>query len=274
MHKNTIKEEFFYAHDDSEFYDDTIELTVPNFHLVYKTISDILNFHFQYQYGDAYKEITGIILDVGAGTGTESISAMKELPNMHTLAIDICEPMKNLYVKNYTRAFAGKKEKRFEYIVEDFRTISGDDERINFYYKSLSQKACKAAISAYCFHHFTYEEKKLAYQKVFDMLEPGGIFVNLDVFTFNSPSVKKDAHLFDIDFIKRGFDNPNFEISKKVSREQCEILKDKWVNHLNMHHLDSAEQDTEILKEIGFEDVECVLRYWHQGIVRAIKPIK
>lgn len=41
-----------------------------------------------------------------------------------------------------------------------------------------------------------------------------------------------------------------------------------------MHHLDSAEQDTEILKEIGFEDVECVLRYWHQGIVRAIKPIK
>ncbi|GHT78636.1 SAM-dependent methyltransferase [Bacteroidia bacterium] len=270
-----VKEKFFFADGDSAYYDDTIELTVPYYRLIHKTMIDILHHHFKAQYGGEYKTIKGIILDVGAGTGTESISAMNEFPNMHTLAVDLCEPMKALYEQNYQKQFGDNEEKQFKYIVEDIMVVSNNDEGIQSYYKSVGQKACKVAMSAYCIHHFTFEEKKAIYQKMFDMLEPGGVLINMDLFTYESDVIRLDAHRFDIDFIIDEFDNPNFENSRKIPQEQREILKHKWVNHMETaHFLEPVEQHLRLLREIGFEDVECVLKYWQQGVIRATKSIE
>jgi len=278
MTKKNIAEKFFFASDDSKYYDDTIELTVPRYRLIHRTMIDLLNCYFKVQLNNKYRDAKGIILDVGAGSGNESIRIMKQFSKMNTLAIDLCEPMKNLYERNYNDRInrsGNKEEKRFQYVVEDIRRINKDDERIDAYYKSLNQSACKVAISAYCIHHYSLEEKNAIYQKMYDLLEPGGILIIMDLFTYGSEQISQDAHSFDIEFIKREFDNPSFKKSELIPKEQRERLKHKWVNHMETAHcLEPVEQRIEILKEMRFENVECVLKYWQQGVIRATKPTK
>lgn len=272
-----LHEKFFFAADDAEYYDNTIELTVPYYQVVHKTMIDILNYHFGVEFGKKYRSVKGIILDVGAGTGKESISVLNNFPNLHTLAVDLCEPMMDIYEQNYKAKFGVKGRKRYRYFVEDIMTISETDEEVKNYFESKKQNGCKAAISAYCIHHFPLAEKKEIYQKMFDFLEPGGILINMDLFNYESSTVKLQAHYMDIEYIKKEFDNPSpqFKKSRKIPAKKRAELRDKWVHHMNNDNiLDSVESQIQLLKEIGFEDVECVFKYWQQGVIRAKRPAK
>lgn len=271
-----LKEKFFFAEGDSAYYDDTIELATPCYQFMHDTMINILRHHFQLHFGDSSKEIKGIMLDIGAGTGMESISAMDAFPNMYALAIDLCAPMKNLFEQNYLAKFGNNSEKRFRYIVDDILSIDKEDKRLQSYFQSLNQAACKAVISAHCIHHFSLEEKNTTYQKMYDLLEPGGILINIDVFTYESERIKQDAHNVDINYIKNEFDNPRCADGNKIpkiSKEQRELLKNKWIEHMETAHcLETVEQRIDLLRKMGFTEVECIFRYWQQCVLRATKP--
>lgn len=270
-----LNKKFFYAADDAEYYDATIELTVPYYSLIHQTMIDILNYHFGVALGEKIKKINGIVLDVGAGTGKESISVLNNFPNLYVLAIDLCPPMEGVFAHNYKVKFGTKTRRRYKYVIDDITTISEKDEAITKYYAEKRQNGCKAAISAYCIHHFPLDKKKEVYQKMFNFLEPDGILINMDLFNYESDSIKAQAHFFDIDYIKREFENPSpqFKNSKKIPIKKRRMLKEKWIQHmLNDNILDTIESQTKILKDIGFTDVECVFKYWQQGILFARKP--
>lgn len=272
---NLLQEKFFFASDDAEYYDDTIQLTVPYYAEIHRTMIDILKYHFGVIFGKKFKNIKGIVLDVGAGTGKESISVLNNFPNLNVLAIDLCPPMEHIFERNYKLKFGLKVKKRYKYVIDDIRTISERDEDITKYYSEKKQDGCKAAISAYCIHHFPLDEKKEVYQKMFDLLEPGGILINMDLFNYESNSVKIQAHLADIEYIKREFEapSPQFKSSWKIPLKKRRALKEKWVKHMQEDNiLDSVESQIQILKDIGFTDVECVFKYWQQGVLFAKKP--
>jgi len=274
LSNDLLHEKFFFAGDDAAYYDDTIELTVPYYSLIHQTMIDILDYHFGVTFGEEFKKIRGIVLDVGAGTGKESISVLNNFPNLHVLAIDLCPPMQDIFEHNYQLKFGAMVGKRYKYVIDDITTISVKDEAITQYYIDKDQKGCKAAISAYCIHHFPLKEKKEVYQKMFDFLEPGGILINMDLFNYESESVRTQAHFSDIEYIKREFENPSpqFENSRKIPLEKRQMLKEKWLHHMfNDNILDSVESQIQILKEIGFKDVECVFKYWQQGVLVAKK---
>lgn len=99
----------------------------------------------------------------------------------------------------------------------------------------------------------------------------------MDLFNYESDSVKTQAHISDIEYIKREFDNPSpqFKNSKKIPLKKRQVLKEKWIKHMHEDNiLDSVESQIKILKEIGFTDVECVFKYWQQGVLFAKKPVK
>ena len=276
INDNSVRDKFFFAEADADFYDDTIELTVPYYSVIHQTMIDILGYHLKENFGDNFKSTKGIVLDVGAGTGKESISVLGNFPKLNILAIDLCQPMEDIFETNYKLKFGKDAKKRYKYIVADIIAISEDDETIRDYYLTNGQQGCKAAISAYCIHHFQLEEKRKVYQKMFDLLEPGGILINMDLFNYGSQTVSTQAHEFDIAYIKKEFDDPSpqFVNSRKIPFETRQILKEKWVKHMvNDNILDSVSSQIDILKEIGFTDVECVFKYWQQGVIRAKKPL-
>jgi tRNA (cmo5U34)-methyltransferase len=248
---------------------------VPYYQLVHQTMIDILTYHFNSGRPGGAEKASGIVLDVGAGTGTESLSVMQHFPGLKTLAVDICKPMKAIFEKNYEARFGTSEKRRYTYLVEDIMKVSSDEERVKAYLTAENERGCSAAISAYCIHHFPLADKGVIYKKMFDFLKPGGLLINMDLFNYKSKAMSEQAHAFDLAYIRREFDDPSpqFVNSRSIPLAQRQKLKNKWLDHMNNDNmLDTVEDQIRQLQAIGFVDVECVFKYWQQGVIRARKP--
>lgn len=241
---------------------------MPGHDLIFQAMEDILAIHFKED-----ETVKGKILDVGAGTGNESMRILQlvekkdeksepktKFKNMQILAIDSSKNMKKAFVDKFKKIFPDKKFNEEYYLNYDITSLPED-------FIEKNRNKCKIALSGYTIHHFHTDEKREIYQTMYDFLEPGGLLLNIDLFTYESKTIREAAHNFDLDYIKNNIENND--------------IKQKWLNHYNneteneSHNaLDPVEVQIDILKEIGFVDVECVFRYWQQGIIRATKPTK
>ena len=100
------------------------------------------------------------VLDLGAGTGLELIPLFERFPNARVTVVDISSEMLSALKK---RPFAD----RLDIIQADF--FSAD-----------FGGGYDAVISSAALHHFTGDEKLGLYRRIYDALNPGGIFVNSD----------------------------------------------------------------------------------------------
>lgn len=266
---------FFFASEDADYYDSTIVLTVPLYNLIHDTVIELLTGFLMRE--TLKEDKSQVVLDVGAGTGKESISLMLNTNDTAVLAVDICESMEEIFEDNFKERIRGGNLDRFSYVVEDFLNLKVTDDRVKDFLTSHGQsKGCSVAMSAYCIHHFQLEEKRDVYQKMYDFLRPDGLLVNVDLFNYKTLWLSDMAHHRDIDFIKTQFDKPNpeFKEASEIPFDVRNELKDKWVDHMeNDNILHSVEVQLDMLKEIGFVDVECIFKYWQQGIIIGRKPL-
>lgn len=268
----SIEEKFFFSMSESELYDATIQLTVPFYNVVHKTLIDVLKYHFGIAFGTNPNKIRGNFLDVGAGTGKESLSVLKTFPNLNVYAVDISPKMKEEFTDNYVNLLDDEK-KRMEFKVADIRDLTFPKD-LKDLPDSLRMNHRVCALSAYCIHHYNLDEKAKIYQKMFDFLEPGGILINIDLFNYKSTKYSEYADHFDIEFIKEKFNNPPDEFKQKsrLNTESLQKLKTLWINHYQQDNcLDPVETQMEILEQIGFKDVECIFKYFQQGVIVGTK---
>lgn len=267
------KDKFFYAEYDAGMYDESIELAVPEYELIHKTLIDWLDYYLCKLDDKNESEISGTIIDVGAGTGTESISILKKFPNVRILAIDLCEPMQKEFEKNYYKVFDKNEPKRYEFIVEDILNPLCNKSSLSRYL-SPGENTFLGVISAYCIHHFTTQEKETVYKKLMGFIEEDGFLINLDLFNYQSSVFSKMSHQFDIDYIKNQFNNPDLKFSKsrKIKKEKRIELGNKWINHMNTANiLEPLEIQQQMLYQYEAKQVELIFRYFQQGLLCAIK---
>jgi tRNA (cmo5U34)-methyltransferase len=271
MEEREVGRKFFFAMSESRLYDATIKLTVPYYDLIHKTLIDVLNYHFGVIYGADRNSVEGVFLDVGAGTGKESVSILKAFPRLSVLAVDLAEQMRTEFEDNYGEAFGGRGEPRYSFVVGDILKMDFGPARAGPL-KEFKGRKRLAAVSAYCIHHFELAEKKEVYRKMFDFLDGGGIMVNMDLFTYGDEAFRKHAHHFDIEFIRKQFDDPEFPESRQLPHDVRMELKEQWVEHMNKDNiLDPVEAHIDALREIGFKRVECIFKYFQQAVLVAVK---
>ena len=148
------------------------------------------------------------VLDLGAGTGLELIYLFEKFPNVKVTAIDITE---NMLEELSKRDFA-----------ENVTTICGDFFTVDF------GKRYDAVISTSSLHHFLEVDKERLYQKIYDCLKLGGVFINSD----------------------------KIAASRKEEQEQ---IKDYYKSKNERPHIDTPlclESETALLKNVGFTDIE------------------
>ncbi|MDD3092645.1 MAG: class I SAM-dependent methyltransferase [Clostridia bacterium] len=205
MTNNNKKNIDFFGGDIVSNFDEVQKGLMPGHDLIFQTMEDVISFHFKRQ-----ESVDGWILDVGAGTGNDSMRVLQitekkvdktdeiiaKFKDMRILAIDSSTDMKNEFVNKFTQLFPEKTD-GFEYLNKDITAITNDFIRE----KKYSNK-CKIALSGYTLHHFHTDEKREIYQMMYDFLEPGGLLLNIDLFTFESNKIRQDAHNFDINYIK------------------------------------------------------------------------
>jgi tRNA (cmo5U34)-methyltransferase len=112
------------------------------------------------------------ILDIGAGTGLLSALIIRKYPDAILTLVDLSESMLSMAQER----FAGRK---------DVRYITGDYSSVDF--AGRYDLIC----SALSIHHLEQGDKRRLYQKVFDTLHPGGIFVNADQVLGETPAINR-----------------------------------------------------------------------------------
>ena len=124
-------------------------------------------------------------------------------------------------------------------------------------------------ISGFSIHHQTDANKRRVYRDVYELLRPGGVFLNLEHVASSSPAV---GHLFNEYFIDAlwAYHQP---LGHYASREEVAKMfyhrPDKQANILA-----PVETHCQWLRQIGFEDVDCFFKIFELSLFGGRKPKK
>jgi len=167
------------------------------------------------------------ILDLGTGDGRLLSLLSHDRPGMLGLGLDISEPM------------LGAAHERFL-----------DDMRVKLLEHDLAETLpalgrFDAVVSSFAIHHLEHERKRSLYGEVFDLLEPGGVFANLEHVASATPRL----HLAFFAAIGEPLED--------------EDPSDRLLD---------VESQLGWLRELGFDDVDCYWKWLEMALLVGVKP--
>jgi len=168
------------------------------------------------------------VLDLGTGNGRIMKLIRLSLPNVEGVALDFSDPM----LKQATQTFA-------------------DDPKVTIFKHDFSQPLPEslgcfdAIVSSLAIHHLTHPRKKELYTEIFQMLNAGGVFCNLE----HVAPASENLHLKFL--AASGIDPKDEDPSNKLLDVEAQL---GW------------------LREIGFIDVDCYWKWLEIAVLTGFKP--
>lgn len=211
-------------------YDVSRRRLIPCYDLFYGTAVELAS--------RTVKETNPSILDIGAGTGLLSEHVLQKFPTANLALLDESAEM------------LAKAQIRLEqYKPKVF---------VQAMTSTLPSEKFHAVISSLAIHHLSNKDKKDLFKRVFDILEPGGIFINAEQILGETPwqqSLFEETHLDGA----RALGSSEEEIQAAVERmsyDKCSPLQEQilW------------------LKEIGFENAASFFHSFRFAVYAGWKP--
>lgn len=194
-------------------------------------------------------------MDLGCGDGVLADAILTRHPQARGVLLDFSETM----LKAGQGRFAGTSvDVRFQladYADEKWCEIVASDG------------AFDVIVSGYSIHHQPDERKRALYRELFQLLEPGGIFINVE---HVSSATTWGESVFETHFIdalhdfghRQGWNKTREQISAEYYHRP-----DKDANILA-----PVERQCEWLREIGFQDVDCYFKIFELAVFAGRRP--
>ncbi len=187
-------------------------------------------------------------LDLGCGSGILAATLLQQYPGAHGVLLDFSAPMLAA-----AEQILGRWDDQLRFIRADY----GDPGWIG----RLGEGRFDVIVSGYSIHHQPDEGKRRVYRQIFDLLKPGGMFINIEHVASASRWVET---VFDAYFIDALHAN-HIEQGGRQSREQVAnelyYRPDKAANLLS-----PVELQCQWLREIGFQDVDCYFKTFELAV--------
>jgi tRNA (cmo5U34)-methyltransferase len=202
-------------------------------------------------------------LDLGCGDGILGQAVLDHYPAAHVIFADFSEPM----LAAARQRLAGYKHVSFvnvDYGQPEWRTQV--KEIIN---GQLSMSNCQfdVIISGFSIHHQPDWRKKEVYAELYDLLKPGGIFVNIEHVASRSRWIEQHFEAFFIDSLVRYHQqNGSGKTRAQISQDYYN-RPDKEANILAL-----VETQCDWLRHIGFVHVDCFLKIFELAVFGGVKP--
>ena len=168
------------------------------------------------------------MLDIGAGTGLLTTLLLNKYPEAEVTLMDFSAQMLDLA----RRRFHDRKNIRY---------ITGDYNRTDL--GGPYDLVC----SALSIHHLSRDDKQQLYRRIFDTLNPGGVFVNADQVLGESPRIQKRFIEYWDDFVREG----------PLSRKEIEEIRTR---RDTLDRNDSLAIQLFWLKDLGFSEVDVIYK--------------
>jgi tRNA (cmo5U34)-methyltransferase len=193
-------------------------------------------------------------LDLGSGDGAISELLLGASPQAQAVLFDLSAPMLER---------AGVRLERFGGRWQALRGDLGGEHWAG----ALPAGRYDAVVSSFAIHHLAAAQKRSLFADVLELLEPGGMFLNMDIVTVAGP-------------LQGLFEEQMAANHLRAQREQGDARSDTEIEH-ELHagfdsddedQPDSADQQVSWLADAGFENPEIHFKWGEAAIYGATKP--
>lgn len=199
-------------------------------------------------FDDYYKSTTSFIasrisepkriLDLGAGTGLLTYFWYQQFPKSEYVLVDVAEEMLKIARKR-------------------FNGIDTVTYQISDYTKALPGDNFDIIVSALSIHHLEHDDKIKLFERIYDKLPSGGLFVNYDQFCAGQSDLNNwfDAYW------------ENQLMNSGLTAHDIEL----WKERRKLDRECSVEQEIEMLNKCKFKTVKCFYSCQKFSVIVAIK---
>lgn len=199
------------------------------------------------------------VLDLGCGDGILGQAVLDQHPNAQALFIDFSTPMLEAARKRLS-GYHNVSFLQVDYGKRDWRSEIGDwtAQPVSSFFD--------VAISGFSIHHQSDERKQEVYQEIFDLLIPGGIFLNMEHVASATPWVEAQHDELFIDHMHAYQQEQGGTLTRTAVSTDYYARPDKLANILA-----PVETQCNWLREVGFAHVDIYLKIFELALFGGIK---
>jgi len=213
----------------------------------------------------AAKPTVNTILDLGCGDGILGQALLDQHPEAAAVFIDFSAPMLDAARKR----LANNNHATFVQLdygqpgwQEAFTLHNSKQPRVAF----TIHNSFDVIVSGYSIHHQPDARKKEVYTELYDLLTPGGIFLNIEHVASRTPWIEQQFDELFIDHLVAYAEQEKMGKSREQIAQEFYYRPDKAANILA-----PVEDQCNWLREIGFKHVDCYLKVFELAVFGGVK---
>ncbi len=194
-------------------------------------------------------------LDLGCGDGILAATILDKYPHAKGTLVDFSMPMVQAAVRNL-QAYS-----------KSLHVTSVDYSDPAWFDIVFTHAPFDAVVSGYSLHHQPDPVKSQLYLDIFDLLEPGGVFVNIEHVSSATPHI---GALYDDYFIDSLWASQLTDSSAQTRDQVAADYRNRDDKESNK--LAPVELQCDWLRRIGFEDVDCYFKIFELAVFGGRRP--